>query len=96
MPAIPLQRLKRPYAGGMVEINIWHVPEPEPVPPCKHCYKYRLAYVVKGKRVIGFDNERGKGDHRHENGAETPYTFINVEALVVDFWNAVDAYGGVK
>jgi len=23
-------------------------------------YKYRLAYVVNGKRVVGYDNERGR------------------------------------
>jgi hypothetical protein len=26
---------------------------------------YRLALVVDGERVIGYDNERGKGDHKH-------------------------------
>jgi hypothetical protein len=58
MPSAALiQKLKRTYAGGVVEINIWRVPGG--VPPCRHPYKYRLAYVVAGRRVIGFDNERG-------------------------------------
>jgi len=34
---------------------------------------YRMVYVVRGVRVIGFDNERGKGDHMHLHGFETPY-----------------------
>ena len=46
---------------------------PEPAPPCSHPFKYRLVYVVEGERVIGFDNERGKGDHSHIEGEERPY-----------------------
>jgi hypothetical protein len=34
-------------------------------PPCGHPFKYRLVLIVEGRRAIGFDNERGKGDHRH-------------------------------
>lgn len=92
MPAIPVQRLKRPHAGGVVEINIWCVPEP--VPPCSHHYKHWLAYIVGGRRVVGFDNERGKGDHRHDNGRETAYAFVDVGTLVADFWRAVAEQGG--
>jgi len=36
---------------------------PTPVPPTTHGFKYRLVYIVNGVRVVGFDNERGKGDH---------------------------------
>ncbi len=92
MSATALVRIKRPYAGGMVEINIWRVSDP--VPPCEHCFKYRLVYVVAGQRAVGFDNERSKGDHRHEREVETPYLFTSVEALLADFWTAVDTYGG--
>ena len=49
--------------GSIVEIAIWRLPEP--LPPCAHGYKYRLAYVVGGVCVVRYDNERGKGDHRH-------------------------------
>lgn len=91
MKAIPIQRLKRPYAGGVVEVNIWRVPDP--VPPCGHPYKYRLVFVIGGERVIGFDNERGKGDHRHDDGLESPYLFVNMETLLSDFWRAVAKRG---
>lgn len=91
MKAMPIQRLKRPYAGGVVEVNIWRVPDP--VPPCGHRYKYRLVFVVRGVRVIGFDNERGKGDHRHDGDRESPYGFVNVETLLSDFWRAVAKEG---
>ncbi|MDD5298112.1 MAG: DUF6516 family protein [Rhodocyclaceae bacterium] len=89
MKAIPIQRLKRANAVGVVEVNIWRVPDP--VPPCRHLYKYRLVFVVGGERVIGFDNERGKGDHWHDGVRESPYLFVNVETLLSDFWRAVAA-----
>jgi hypothetical protein len=54
--------------GTGVEMVVWHLPAP--VPPSPHSYKYRLVYVVAGKRVIGFDNERGKGDHVHRGDRE--------------------------
>ena len=48
-------------------------------------------YSVNGGRVVGFDNERGKGDHCHLDGGERAYRFTTVEALVEDFIAAVDA-----
>jgi len=35
--------------------------------------------------VIGYDNERGKGDHRHLDGIETPYKFVSIDQLIDDF-----------
>ncbi|MEJ8308010.1 DUF6516 family protein [Agrobacterium larrymoorei] len=32
-----------------------------------------------------FDNEHGKGDHRHLNGAEHPYLFTTTDPLLSDF-----------
>ena len=46
--------------------------------------------------MVGFDNERGKGDHRHMEEGERPYTFTTVEALVADFLEAVQAAKGRK
>ncbi|MGD0736205.1 MAG: DUF6516 family protein [Terracidiphilus sp.] len=39
-----------------------------------------------GVREVGYDNERGKGDHRHFQGVETAYAFSTVEQLIADFW----------
>jgi hypothetical protein len=47
--------------------------------------------VVNGIRVVGFDNERGKGDHCHLGGMEVPYTFADVDQLIEDFIKAVAA-----
>lgn len=76
--------------GAIIEWVVWRVPKP--VPPSEHGFKYRAVFVVDGLRVIGFDNERGKGDHCHLNGEEQPYQFRGVEALVEDFIAAIEAW----
>jgi hypothetical protein len=50
-----------------------------------HGYKYRLAYVVDGICVIRYDNETGKGDHRHFGMKEGAYAFTTPDALLADF-----------
>ena len=44
-----------------------------------------MVYIVNGNRVVGFDNERGKGDHCHLDGIERKYDFTTVEQLMADF-----------
>lgn len=66
-----------------MEIVVWKVPEP--VNGSKHPYKYRLFYGKDGVRMVGFDNERGKGDHCHLDGKERPYGFTTTDALLSDF-----------
>jgi hypothetical protein len=36
-------------------------------------------------RLVGYDNEPGKGDHRHIEGKEEQYAFSTVEILMADF-----------
>jgi len=67
--------------GSILEIVIWKVPRP--VPPTEHGYKYRAVYVVNGVRILGFDNERGKGDHCHIDGKEVPYAFTGSVAVSI-------------
>ncbi len=69
--------------GGIIEMVIWQVPTP--VWGSAHSLKYSLFYGRAGARLIGYDNERGKGDHRHIGEREEPYLFSTVEALVADF-----------
>lgn len=72
------------FDDGMIqEIVIWRVPDP--VPPTTHGFKYRLFYGGHGARLIGYDNERGKGDHRHIRGKEVAYEFRGWEKLLDDF-----------
>ena len=56
---------------AFVELVVWRVPRP--VPPSTHDLRYRLTYVVSGACVLRFDNERGKGDHRHEGTVDAEY-----------------------
>ena len=55
------------------------------LPASAHFYKYRLFFGRNGRRLVGFDNERGKGDHCHLDGREVPYHFTGVDQLVADF-----------
>jgi hypothetical protein len=69
--------------GAIVEIVLWQVPHP--IAGSAHCYKYRLFYGRDGRRIVGFDNERGKGDHCHFDDREHPYAFSSVAVLLKDF-----------
>jgi Family of unknown function (DUF6516) len=51
-----------------------------------------LALVVDGVCVLRYDNEAGKGDHRHIGQREERYIFTNPDALLVDFWRDVDQW----
>lgn len=62
---------------------IWKVAEP--VLGSAHHLRYRLFYGRPGERLAGYDNERGKGDHRHYGDIEEPYAFTTPEALIADF-----------
>jgi hypothetical protein len=52
-------------------------------------YKYRLALLNGGDCVLRYDNEAGKGDHRHLGSRELPYEFRDPDQLQVDFWTEV-------
>jgi len=54
--------------GIFVETVLWRVPTP--VKASQHSYKYRLALVASGVCVVRYDNEAGKGDHKHIAGRE--------------------------
>ena len=82
-----LYREKRSYAGGIIEMVIWQVPEP--VPPSEHPFKYRFVFVRDGLRLVGYDNERGKGDHKHLDELEVRYQFVDENQLLEDFWRDV-------
>ncbi len=74
--------------GAITEVKIWSVPVSEHTP---HGLKYSFVYVVNGIRIIGYDNERGKGAHRHIGGAEEPYAFTTTDQLIADFKADVEA-----
>ena len=72
------------------DIVIWQLPRR--IPGSRHAFKYRLALVVDEVCVLRFDNESGKGDHKHVGTKEVPYTFTSLERLVTDFLSAIDRW----
>jgi hypothetical protein len=59
-----------------------------------HRLKYSLFYGRPGERLVGYDNERGKGDHKHLGDRELPYAFVSIERLLADFRADVEAIRG--
>ena len=75
--------------GSLLVIRVWRIVDP--VPPSAHRFKYSFFYGRPGVRLVLFDNERGKGDHRHIREVESPYRFESIEKLTSDFMAAVRA-----
>jgi hypothetical protein len=83
MKAVELLRTRIALSEtAFAELVLWRVPKPV---ASAHDFKYRLAYVVNGVCVVRYDNEVGKGDHRHFNGKESAHTFQTPEKLIADF-----------
>jgi hypothetical protein len=91
MDAVLLARAKEVRDdGSIVEIVIWELPEP--LPPSQHRCKYRLYFGAAGVARVRYDNERGKGDHRHVGDREQDYLFTSVEQLLADFQSDVERW----
>jgi hypothetical protein len=73
-----------------VEMAVWKVRKP--VRGSSHGFKYRLALVAGGICVLRYDNESGKGDHKHIEEVETTYHFIDLDSLQADFWQDVETW----
>jgi hypothetical protein len=69
---------------------LWKLPKP--VVGSAHGFKYRLAYVVRGVCVLRYDNEAGKGDHRHFGVNERTYVFTTPDQLIADFQQDIERW----
>ena len=88
MKAVELIHARMAYSEySFAELMLWRLPKP--LEGSRHRYKYRLAYVVRGECVLRYDNETGKGDHRHFKGEENAYMFTTTERLIADFQNDI-------
>jgi hypothetical protein len=88
MKATLLLRTRIIYTeAAFAELVLWRLPAS--VAGSAHAFKYRLAYVVNGECVVRYDNEAGKGDHRHWSGVESAYRFRSPERLIEDFQNDI-------
>lgn len=91
MKATELLRTRLLYSeSAFAELCLW--PVPRRVPGSRHRYKYRLAYVVNEVCVLRYDNESGKGDHRHWGDLELPYVFTTPERLLADFQRDIERW----
>jgi hypothetical protein len=94
MAAILIARAKEVRDdGSIIEVVIWEVPES--IFPSKHRYKYRLYYGASGICRVRYDNERGKGDHRHYGDQENDYNFSTLEQLLADFEQDVNEWSNL-
>jgi hypothetical protein len=87
-------RQKLTYPDGAIrEMVLWQLPHADEERP--HGLKYSLYYgTADGQCLIRYDNERGKGDHRHYGEIEKTYVFTTEEALVRDFLTDICRYRG--
>jgi len=79
----------REDTGNIIEVKMWQI---SPSLDKPHGYKCSLVYIVKGKRVIGYDNSEGKGDHKHYGDKEETYQFKNLRRLTEDFYKDIERY----
>ena len=89
MNATQLFRKKDVRDGFIREMVVWSLDKP--VTGCRHLFKYRFYFGRDdGSCLVRYDNERGKGDHKHFMGKECPYIFRNLEAAFIDFNTDID------
>ncbi|NCT69073.1 MAG: hypothetical protein GXC76_15705 [Rhodanobacteraceae bacterium] len=91
MPSRPIVNAKEVRDdGSIVQIAVWQLDSP--LPPCTHPYKYRLYYGEAGACRVRYDNERGKGDHKHLGTEQVPYVFTTLARLLADFRRDVETW----
>lgn len=77
-------RERRVLNTGFIEESVWRLPQA--LSGSIHSIKCRLAYVGASQCVLRYDNEAGKGDHRHVADQEMPYLFVSVDQLLDASW----------
>ncbi len=83
MKAIELLRTRIVHStSAFAKLVLWRVPDS--VEGSLHPFKYRLAYVVNEVCVLRYDNEVGKGDHRHDGDVERRFKFTTPDKLIAD------------
>lgn len=84
MKAEPVLSYRQQLSASLFkEVRVWRLPEP--TSGRQHPFKYRLALVSCDQCVLRYDNERGKGDHKHIGDQEVALTFSSMSQLLIDF-----------
>ena len=74
--------------GSILELVLWELPAKTKDRP--HALKYRLYFGdSKGNCLVRYDNESGKGDHKHIKNKEVAYQFVDRDTLFEDFYRDV-------
>jgi hypothetical protein len=95
MKATLVLRRRDMLPGGIViEMVIWQLPVRST--GREHGFKYRLQAHRSGRTLVRYDNETGKGDHRHYGQREEPYQFASMERLIEDFIADVERLSGER
>ena len=77
--------------GDVLKAIAWKVPKSNDFP---EGIKYAFVYIHHGKRILGYDNERGKGHHRHYKNEETKIDFKDHETLLNQFKEEIEELRG--
>jgi hypothetical protein len=75
---------------AFVVLKVWRVPAP--VRGSSQDLKYSFVLVENGQSVVRYDNEAGKGDHKHLPTGEVSVTFTSPAQLLNEFWADVDQW----
>lgn len=67
----------------IVQRKVWVLPDVSAERP--YGLKYSLFCGDAAQCLVRYDNEAGKGDHRHYGEREEPYLFTTLETLLDDF-----------
>ena len=91
MDAELLSYFKEEYDDNtFVEAVVWKVPKDKERP---HGLKYRLHFgKLDGTCITRYDNEKGKGNHRHVGNKEESYKFISLDKLLTDFRSDIEKH----
>jgi len=77
----------------IVERVVWRLPHASAERP--HGLKYRLYCGYRdGTCVVRYDNEAGKGDHRHYGAREERYCWSSLTTLLTDFRHDIEQLTG--
>jgi len=93
MPATRIIDSKQVWPDGtIVQMVVWQLSQPSSERP--HGFKYRLYCGRDGQCLVRYDNETGKGDHKHIGGRELLYSFRSLRQLIADFRADIRQHAG--
>ena len=93
MAAILLMHKKEWAGDEIIEVKVWKVEKSTNYP---EGINYRMVYIKRGKRLLGYDNNTSEGHHKHRHGKKTPIRFINLEHLFKQFIKEIQRMRGER